>query len=359
MESYQIIADIVEKNIEEPYSFLFNIFECYNNDFLKKLTILNTERVEKDLTQFMVKHNMDNNLMKIMPSTYKLKLFVNKFLNSDIKYIKSNNFYNIDVEVLELNNKVIGIKLNSYFYIDKDSVSVNNTIVIDKKVISEWCKTCINNIIKNNVFKNDNLVYFNNIILNYEYYFNKNIRETNLDILPYTNLYNSLILRYDINVKNNKDNDKIVTFLPVSRFTCKNLFIKYQNLFKIFTEDEDMLTKKLITFKNPKNEKFFNDGVNVDFKETDFHLSLRLYCSKINNLDSVYYRKTTEKLDLNISMIVKKGRIIGIKFGKIDYYIWKNEGNLNDYEIYNSKNNYHDVITNVFKDACIFFFKLN
>ena len=60
MESYQIIADIVENNIEEPkepkepYSFLFNIFECYNNDFLKKLTILNTERVEKDLTRTFV-----------------------------------------------------------------------------------------------------------------------------------------------------------------------------------------------------------------------------------------------------------------------------------------------------------------
>ena len=45
------------------------------------------------------------------------------------------------------------------------------------------------NIIKYNVLKNSELVYFNNIILNYENYFKKHTKETNLDILPYINLY--------------------------------------------------------------------------------------------------------------------------------------------------------------------------
>ena len=196
--------------------------------------------------------------------------------------------------------------------------------------------------------------------MNYENYFNKNTREINLDILPYVTLYNSLILRYDIHTNEyNNIETKAVTFLPVSRYNCKNLFAKYQNLFKIFNNKEDNMNKKRITFKNPKNEKFFNDGDLIDLKESNLYLSLRLYCSKMNNLDSEYYRKTTENLDIKIEFIVKKGKIIGMRFGDIDYYIWKNDGNISEYENYNPKYNYQEMAINIFKDACVFYFKLN
>jgi hypothetical protein len=350
MDSYQLIVDIVsvENKLEEPYSILFNLFECNKLDFIKKLTTENETDFSSNLNYFLNKNDIKKENLKIYDSKYKVKLFINKFLNLDIKYIKSNNSYDIILQLIEINNKIIGIKLNQYYYINKNNLSVDN-IVIDKKIISEWCKLCI----KYNIPKSNELVQFNNIIINYENNFKKNNKEHNLDILPYINLYNSLILRYDIYNNTESRTNKVVTFLPVSRYTCKNLFIKYQNLFKIFESD-----KKMITFKNPKNEKYFNDGERIELVDTSYFLSLRLYCSKINNLESVYFRKTTEKLDLEIKLIVKKGKIIGIRFGMIDYYIWKKDGDLKDYETYNVNNNYHDFVVKIFKDACVFYFKL-
>ena len=363
MESYQIIADIITKNKtnEEPYSFLFNLFECYSVEFLKKLTIKMETSIEKELKYFLEKNKIDYTKLSIVVSDFKLKLFINKFYNSDIKYIKSNNFYDINVEYIRFDEKLVGVKINSCFYIDRQLLLNNKTenVSIDKQLVGEMSKNCINYTISK-VLKNNNLIYFNNIIMNYENYFNKNTREINLDILPYVSLYNSLILRYAIHGKDAKVMEtKAVTFLPVSRYNCKNLFMKYQNIFKIFNNDENNLNKKKITFKNPKNEKYFNDGDIIDLKDCNLYLSLRLYCSKMSNVDSEYYRKTTENLDLKIEIIVKRGKIIGMRFGDIEYYIWKNEGNLSEYETYNSKHNYQEMAINIFKDACVFYFKLN
>lgn len=355
MESYQIIADIVKKDSinEEPYSFLLNLFECYNIDFLKKLTTELDVSIENELKYFLEKNKIDQNKIKIYNSEYKIRLFVNKFYNSDIKYIKSNNYYDMEIEYIKLDDKLIGIKINSCFYIDKMLVDNDKEVNIDKQLVSEMSKSCLN-YVASKILRNHNLVYFNNIIINYESYFNKKIRDLNLDILPYIPLYNSLILRYDVH---SKETTKAVTFLPASRYNCRNLFIKYQNIFKIFNKDDSI--KKNITFKNPKNEKFFNDGELIELRSTNLYLSLRLYCSKLNALESEYYRKTTENLDLNIELIVKKNKIIGMRFGDIDYYIWKNDGNILEYETYNPKQNYQDMAINIFKDACVFFFKLN
>jgi hypothetical protein len=366
MENYQLIIDIIgntdtegtNDKIEEPYSILFNILECYKTDFIKKLITkdININDIKRIVTKKLT--TIDN--IEIHKSGFKLRLFLNKYLNFDIKYIKSYNTYDIDVELIKINEKNVGVKLNGYFYLDNNYLLQDKNaelLIVDKKRVGEWCKECMSNIIKYNVLKNNELVYFNNIILNYENYFKKHTKETNLDILPYINLYNCLILRYDIHMKDRININKVVTFLPVSRYTCKNLFLKYQNIFKIFTDYKD---EKLITFKNPKNDKYFNDGEPVNLVDTKFCLSLRLYCSKVNNIESVYFRKTTEKLDLEIKFIVKKSRIIGVRFGEIDYYIWKNEGNLNEYELYKQNGeNHHEFIVNIFKDACIFYFKLN
>ena len=278
MESYQIIADIITKNKtnEEPYSFLFNLFECYNVEFLKKLTVKMGTSIEKELKYFLEKNKIDYTKLSIVVSDFKLRLFINKFYNSDIKYIKSNNFYDIDVEYIKFEENFVGVKINSCFYIDKQLLL--NNVLIDKQLVGEMSKSCINYTISK-VLKNNSLIYFNNIIMNYENYFNKNTREINLDILPYVSLYNSLILRYDIHGKNTNVNvteTKAVTFLPVSRYNCKNLFMKYQNIFKIFNNDEDSLNKKRITFKNPKNEKYFNDGDVIDLKDCNLYLSLMI-----------------------------------------------------------------------------------
>jgi hypothetical protein len=358
MESYQLIIDVIsnEKNInEEPYSILFNIFECYKLDFIKKLTTVNINDFNKDLNEFLQRNKINTNNIKIKNSKYKLKLFINKFLNTDIKYIRANNSYDINIEYLmNEDDNVIGIKINQYYYINKTNLELSLE-QIDKKVISEWCKFCITN----NIWKNNNqLIYFNNIIWNYENSFKKlTNKDNNIDILPYINLYNSLLLRYDIYMNDETKTNKIITFLPVSRYTCKNLFIKYQKIFNIFNENNN--NNKLITFKNPKNEQYFkSDTEKIDTVDTNFYLSLRLYCSKMNNLESTYYRKTTEKLDMTIKLLIKKKRIIGIKFGNIDYYIWKKDGNLLEYELYNDNFNYHELVVKTFKDACVFFFKL-
>ena len=54
MDSYQIIVDIVgiENDLEEPYSILFNVFECYKLDFIKRLTVENLEEFNKFLNKF-------------------------------------------------------------------------------------------------------------------------------------------------------------------------------------------------------------------------------------------------------------------------------------------------------------------
>ena len=124
MESYQIIADIITKNKanEEPYSFLFNLLECYNMDFLKKLTISSDYVLEKELKYFLEKNKVDVSKLMILESDYKLRLFINKFYNSDIKYIKSNNFYDIDIGYIKYENRLVGIKINGCFYIKKELI---------------------------------------------------------------------------------------------------------------------------------------------------------------------------------------------------------------------------------------------
>jgi hypothetical protein len=356
-ESYQLILDITKSN-DEPYSFLYNIFECYNLEFFKKIINTNiTTNIENELKLFISIHKLDISKLQTKMSEFNLRLYLNKFMNNEmgLRYIKSNNYYDINVEFISLNDKIIGIKLNNYYYIDKKLINSEEEINFDKRYVSEWCKDSFMNIIKNNIVKNDDLVYINNVIINYEKFFNKMIKQTNLDILPYANLYNSLILRYDIT---KGDLIKTYTFLPVSRYTCKNLFIKYQSIFQIFLPKESTPSENLITFNNPKNDKFFNK-VDLEYKETGMLLSLRLYCSKMNNLESIFYRKTTETLDLSIKIIVKRNFIIGVQFGKINYYIWKNEGDISTYDKYDAKNpNLLDYVANIKKDACIFYMKL-
>jgi hypothetical protein len=406
MENYQIIIDInnISKK-DESYSYLFNIFDCYNIDFLKKLTNKSSsdKKIDKDLKLFINKNKIDIKKVSFKDTEFLMKLYINRFINNDIKYIKSNSFTEIHVELItyktetETEENIIGIKLNDYCHINKELLNENvEKFVEDKKNISEWIKNCVQNIINFHVIKSTNLIQFNNIIMNYENYFNKPVKNPKLDILPYISLYNSLILRFEILNNSNK----IVTFLPVSRQNCKNLFIKYQKIFKLFStkkslttettettettdvtentemtevvvknNDEEMKelsTPKVknngITFKNPKNEKHFNSDSKVEVENTNLQLSLRLYCSKINNLQSYYYRKTTESLDIDVFFLLKNyektKKIVGVKFGEIDYYIWKNDGNLETYETYLSSKDYNDFTLNVFKDSCIFYYKL-
>ena len=124
MDSYQIIVDIVgiENDLEEPYSILFNVFECYKLDFIKRLTVENLEEFNKSLDLFLIKNQIKKENLKITNSQYKLKLFINKFLNLDIKYIKSNNSYDIDLHLIENNNRTPIINYPCYFEIETEKL---------------------------------------------------------------------------------------------------------------------------------------------------------------------------------------------------------------------------------------------
>lgn len=353
----QIDIEIINKNDDinkESYEFIYNTSNYICNDLKKNL-------LNNDLDLYYMKKNtiLDNNKIFYNNTDYIISISINRYIGNEIRFLKNSNKYKFNINIIkyidpENNiNNIIGISYNNnnyYIYNQNNTLDCYKIKDIDKSIISELIRDSFLYYFNYKCRYDNNINNFE-LLKSYNNYYKKRYNNINQNIIPYMKLYQSSLLKFEI-LYNNEE--KGYTFLPINKNSTSNLFNKYQMLFKMLHCNDNIKT-----FNNPKNEIFFNN--NYYIKKTDFKFKLRLYCSKENIYNSLYYRKTTEKNIYNINLLLynNTNKIIGIEFNNTKYYIWKNNGNLNTYDTFNENNNYHDLISNTFKDALVFYFKIN
>ncbi len=358
----QIDIGILQTNDDETYEFIFNSSNYVCPDIKKKIV-----SSEHNLYNMPINNELNPENIEYEKSNYKIRININKYTGDDVKFLKNLNDYIYDIYLIKYNfiknkYKLIGITYNNntyYVYNKKKNIENYKTInnKIDKLTISEIviksfeyyfkCKCKYNN--------NSNNFYLLDI---YDNNYKKRIINYNIENpIQYMNLYQSLILKFEIYNYNlsSIQNNMSCTFLPVNKKSYSNLFYIYQIVFKVLDSSNNSNIK---TFTNPKNELYF--GNNYKIIPTKYKLKLRLFVSKLKIYDTLYYRKTTEKNNYNINILLyeKTNKIIGFEFCNTKYFIWKNNGDLKTYETYNLNNNYLELIVNTLKDALIFLFKI-
>lgn len=348
-----------KKNLnDETYEYIYNT---------SNYVCINLKQNMMDSNMDLYKMNLMNKLCKENITTqktdYKIHININKYTGNEIRFLKNTNDikYDINIIVNKINDteyKLIGVEYNNnkyYVYNKKKSVDDYQTLcddVVDKSTISEIIKESFEYYFKfrcNYEFKYNNLLLLDSFD---KYYNKKYINYNSENTLDYMALYQSMMLKFEI-YDTVKNETKSCTFLPINKKSCSNLYNIYQIVFNVLEPNNN-----LKTFTNPKNELYFSD--NYKIVTTCFTLKIRLFVSKFNNYNTLYYRKCTENNNYNIHFMLDNNtkKIIGIKFHDTKYYIWKNNGDLNTYEIYNENENYHELILNTFKDALIFLFKI-
>lgn len=356
----QLDIGIVIKNKEnEPYSYIYNIsnYNCFN---IKQKLINSND----DLYFMKIVNNLKKSEIIVRPTMYELQVIINKYTGNEIKYLKNSNCFKYDINVLiyvvDNTEKIVGIEYNNNrYYIKnktkklKDYCTAIKDKIIDKSSISEIIHNSFKYYLRNvcgYLYRHENWQLLNS----FDQFYKKNFINYNLEnYIDYMILYQSAVLKFEICYLPTGD-IKNCTFLPVNKKSYSNLYNIYQIAFKVLENNN----KSIKTFTNPKNKEWFNNNYNII--ESDYILKLRLYVSKYNTTESLYYRKSSESNIYKISIMVdnKSGKIIGVSFNKIEYFIWKNNGDLNTYETFNKNNNYHEFIVNAFKDALMFLFKI-
>jgi len=312
-----------------------------------------------------VNDKLDEQNIKTHKTNYAINISFNQVTENEIKYFKSTNniVYNVNIiyyTTIDGLYKLIGCEYNNnvyYVYNRKKDIKEYKTItnynngqfIIDKLTISEIIKKSFKYYMRYYNTHNNNEIlllyeqHYKKKYNNYSYYYNYP--------LEYTSLYQSSLLSFNIYDKT-LNTTKECTFLPVNKKSCCNLYMAYQYVFIVLKLNNNK------TFTNPKNKIFF--GNNIKLVSTNYILKPRLYVSKYNIHDTIYYIKCTEKDNYNIAFILDKPteKIIGVMYNKTEYYIWKNNGDITLYETYNEKKNYHEFILNTFKDALLFLFKI-
>ena len=351
----QIDIGILKDNDDETYEYIFNSSNYICIDFKKCLTML-----EYDVYNMTKNVNLNEENIIFEKTEYKLQLSINKYIGKEIRFLKNLNNFLYDINIIKYKvddeiYKLIGIEFNNNkYYVQNKRKHIQHyqTIngKIDKLKISEI-------IIKSFEYYFQQKCKFNNSVNNYsllesydKFYRKKYINNNLENQIEYMSLYQSLMLKFEINNENEK---KSCSFLPVNKLSFSNLFHIYQLIFKTLEPNN-----KIKTFTNPKNKLYF--GNNYKTFPTNYKLKIRLFVSKYNNNDTLYYRKSTEKnnYDINIMLSNTTNKIIGFEFYGTKYYIWQNNGDMSTYETYNETKNYIDLILNTFKDALIFLFKI-
>ncbi len=351
----QVDIGISKEDDTETYEYIFNS-SCYICiDFKKNLT-----SNEYDMYNMQKNNNLNDDNIEYEKSKYKINININKYTGDEIRFLKNLNNYIYDINYIKYKTdngeyKFIGLEYNNnkyYVYNKKKNIDNYQTIneEIDKLTISEIIIKSFEYYFKFKCNVNNNI---NNLYLldSYDNFYKKRSINYNLtNPIEYMNLYQSMMLKFEIT--NNNENMSC-TFLPINKRSCSNLFYIYQLVFKVLEPNNNIKT-----FTNPKNELYFGD--NYKILPTDYKLKIRLFVSKYNNYNTLYYRKSTEKNNYNINIIIYEttNKIIGFEFYSTKYFIWKNNGDLNTYETYNEQNNYTELILNTFKDALIFLFKI-
>lgn len=351
----QVDIGISKEDDTETYEYIFNS-SCYICiDFKKNLT-----SNEYDMYNMQKNNNLNDDNIEYEKSKYKINININKYTGDEIRFLKNLNNYIYDINYIKYKTdngeyKFIGLEYNNnkyYVYNKKKNIDNYQTIneEIDKLTISEIIIKSFEYYFKFKCNVNNNI---NNLYLldSYDNFYKKRSINYNLtNPIEYMNLYQSMMLKFEIT--NNNENMSC-TFLPINKKSCSNLFYIYQLVFKVLEPNNNIKT-----FTNPKNELYF--GNNYKILPTNYKLKIRLFVSKYNIYNTLYYRKSTEKNNYNINIIISEttNKIIGFEFYSTKYFIWKNNGDLNTYETYNENNNYIELILNTFKDALIFLFKI-
>lgn len=351
----QIDIGVSKSNDNETYEYIFNSSSYICIDFKKSMT-----SSEYDIYNMIKNDKLNDENIEYEKTDYKLHININKYIGDEIRFLKNLNNFIYDLNIIKYKYddnkyKFIGIEYNNnkyYVYNKKKNIENYQTINdgIDKLSISETIIKSFEYYFKFKCKFNNNI---NNLYLldSYDNFYRKRSINYNLENpIEYMNLYQSMMLKFEIN---NGDENMSCTFLPVNKRSYSNLFYIYQLIFKVLEPNN-----KIKTFTNPKNESYFGD--NYKILPTQYKLKIRLFVSKYDNYTTLYYRKSTEKNNYNINIMLYEdtNKIIGFEFYGTKYFIWKNNGDLNSYEIYNENNNYTELILNTFKDALIFLFKI-
>jgi hypothetical protein len=351
----QIDIGVLKNNTDEAYEYIFNSSNYICIDFKKRLTM-----PEYNVYNMTECKDLQNEKMIIERTEYKLKLNINRYIGDEIRFLKNVNDIIYDINIIKYRTddniyKLIGIEYNNnkyYVYNKKKQIKHYQTINgdIDKLKISEIIIKSFEYYFKHKCNMN-NSIHNHNLLESYDNFYRKKYINNSLENpIEYMSLYQSMMLKYEI--ENGKEN-KSCTFLPVNKRSYSNLFYIYQLIFEILKPNNNIKT-----FTNPKNELYF--GSDYKTLPTHYKLKIRLFVSKYNNNYTLYYRKSTEKADYEIKIMLKNttDKIIGFEFYGTKYFIWKNNGDLSTYETYNETENYIDLILNTFKDALIFLFKI-
>lgn len=334
----------------EPYEYIF-ILSKHEPYIDFKQTLFN-----KDFNIYNIKINLNDDDFIYTKSNYILRLSINTIVGADIKFIKSSLFYKYDINFIEKKDdgEITGLEYNG-----NKCYTKNIKKDIDKSGISEIIANSFKYYIKHRCKFNETLD--SEKILNdyYQNYGKKLYSQQCKNLLKYINIYKSILLRFEIYKEKNGDQiekkTKSCTFLPCDKTNYSNLFYIYQYVIKMIENQSLYKTK---TFTNPKNESFFKNNYKLIL--LDYKLKLRIFVSKFNIYNSIYYRKTTELNKYNIYCLVDNSfnKIIGFQFNESVYYIWKNNGDLNTYDDYIEDGDYLNLLLNTFKDALLFLFKI-
>jgi hypothetical protein len=351
---------------DEEYEFIFNssFYTCI--DIKKNIT--------SDQHDLYNMNNIKTTDIEYEDTPYKIQLNINKYVGLNIKFLKNMNECVYNIRLLKGKDKsgcnyiFKGIEYNNnHYYITKKYKTVKisdvNKSIIGETVIKSFCYYFTNNCIFNPDINN----YY--LLNSYDYNYKKNT-PFNLDLkFNYIHLFKSLLLKIKIESNNksindvNKDNEEdkdndnnsnniSYTFLPVNKNSASNLYYMYQYVF-IMLDNKNNINK---TFTNPKNQDYFGKDYNI--VPTNYMLKVRLFGSKFLNYNTLYYRKTTQRNNYPINIIVKNDYIIGFEYSNIKYFIWKDNGNLFSYEKYDKNKDYSTFALHTCKDALIFLFKI-
>lgn len=356
------IKDNTKNVLDDDYEVIIIHSNYISFDIKSKITNINDDLYDVNINKKIisqVKKNIDE-LITPVDSNYDVCIGMSKYIGNDIKYSKNNNSvcYRINLLILEHEEEkyLIGIEYNgNKYYMYKNNI--NNYTKYDKcvnintvgEIVLESFKYIF---IHKSVYNNTKQNYY--LINTYDYNYKKKYIYNNEFPYMFMYQYQSAMFKFNLIDVDNKDDIHSCTFLPINKVSYSNLFYIYQLIFKVL---DNSINNNMKTFTNPRNKEYF--GNNFTEKETNIILKPRLYVSKYDKFDSLYFRKTDIKNIYNIHILVNnQNRIIGIKYGNTEYFIWKNNGDLTTYELYNKNTNYIKLLLNTFKDALMFLFKI-
>lgn len=323
-------------SFDEPYEYIINTTFYTCDGLLDSIKSGSINMYGVELT-----------LLELEYESTEYNISVNTHAAEDYNCVKKNDHLTYSINVIKYTNIPIGVEFNgnTIFFIkeSQECYTISKLYSLDKRSISELLLNAFLYLLKRRYKYTQNAIYKYHNLINFN---ERYIKKYCMNDDSYLNNYKSILLKIGIS-------DYTYTMQSINKDHKCSVFYIYKNINNILTK-----TKVLKTFTNPKNKDFFKEP--STFIKLDNHvLKLRLYLSKNYNYNSKYYRKSTDNLNYDIYIIVyHTGNIIGFKYGDIEYYIWKNNGYLKTYEMYDKSADYSKLALDTFKTALQFLFKI-